>query len=83
MPEITVPMLSADGSSVADIPQSQVNNAKAGGYKLAVDMTGKDGSTATIPIDRVGDAMSEGGYTLPGASDPHSDFDPQTGSSRV
>jgi uncharacterized protein YbjQ (UPF0145 family) len=61
-------MLAPNGD-VADIPPDRAQDAVKDGYKIGVDMQGKDGSIATIPADRVHDALAAGDYSLKNISD--------------
>lgn len=66
----TVPMISPDGQSIADIPVASAQQAAKDGYKPSVDMHAPDGSTATIPMSGVHGAMTDG-YKLPGGEPAH------------
>ena len=65
----TTPMLAPDGS-VGDVPNANVNDAVASGFKIGQDMIAPDGQHGTIPLENVHDAVQAGFQIAPPAGTP-------------
>lgn len=63
MAEPTVTMIAPDGS-IADVPQSSIDQATRSGAKYAMNMRAPDGSTAWVPQDQLGSAMKAGAVLI-------------------